>query len=134
MQLARLVATAAVAFALPAGAEEPRGAADFAAYCAVCHGTDGRGGGPYADFLTVAPSDLTGLAAANGGTFPALEVYRLIDGRTELAAHGPRDMPIWGYEFRRLAERDGTGGETPEAAAAARIEALVGHIKGLQAE
>ena len=30
----------------------------FRAYCAVCHATDGRGGGPAADSLEKRPADL----------------------------------------------------------------------------
>lgn len=34
----------------------------FTSYCAVCHGTDGKGSGPAASALKVSPSDLTTLA------------------------------------------------------------------------
>src|SRR5208337_193243 len=39
----------------------------YTAYCAVCHGTDGKGGGPAASALKVPPSDLTLLSKNNGG-------------------------------------------------------------------
>src|ERR1035438_4347192 len=38
-------------------------------FCAVCHGTDGRGGGPAASALKTAPSDLTQFAKQHGGKF-----------------------------------------------------------------
>lgn len=46
------------------------------------------------------PADLTMLAKRNGGVFPAQRAYEIIDGRQEVAAHGPRTMPIWGKEYQ----------------------------------
>jgi mono/diheme cytochrome c family protein len=37
------------------------------AYCASCHGADGKGDGPMAKSLKVKPADLTRIAARNGG-------------------------------------------------------------------
>ena len=54
--------------------------------CLLCH----AGSGPGAS----AP-DLTGLAAMNGGRFPMARVTRIIDGRSDLRAHGS-PMPVWG--------------------------------------
>jgi hypothetical protein len=45
-------------------------------------------------------ADLTVLVAANGGIFPTSRVIETIDGRREVAAHGPRDMPVWGRSMR----------------------------------
>ena len=56
------------------------GRAAFQADCAGCHGADGRGGGPSAAGLPVPPSDLTLLAAANGGVFDRNAVMSTIDG------------------------------------------------------
>src|ERR1700692_3421848 len=41
----------------------------YTAYCAVCHGTDGKGGGPAASALKTPPSDLTLLSKNNGGKY-----------------------------------------------------------------
>ncbi|MBV2358575.1 cytochrome c [Thalassococcus sp. CAU 1522] len=71
-----LVAVAACA----APAPETRGARAFSEMCAVCHGADARGGGPLAADLPVPPADLTGLAARNGGAFPAEDVMAQIHG------------------------------------------------------
>jgi mono/diheme cytochrome c family protein len=94
----------------------------FTTYCAVCHGKSGVGDGPAAKALSKAPADLTRIAARNGGTFPDVKVRRYIEGADEIAAHGTRDMPIWGDLFRSL-NRD---------TAQIRIHALSELIKGMQ--
>lgn len=71
--------------------------------CAVCHGSEGRGDGPLAAFLTRRPADLTRLGANNGGTFPFGRIYDVIDGREELGAHGTREMPVWGAAWKEAA-------------------------------
>ena len=71
----------------------------YKTYCAVCHGLDGKGNGPAAEALKVPPTDLTTLAAKNGGKYPSLKVSAIIRGEHALAAHGTKDMPIWGDLF-----------------------------------
>lgn len=70
----------------------------FAAYCATCHGADASGSGPMAELIAIKTPDLTGLAARNGGVFPAAAVAGQIDGRDPLQAHGG-DMPVFGRFF-----------------------------------
>ena len=53
-----------------------------------------------ASVLKVPPADLTTLARRNGGYFPLTAVSEIIDGRTLIAAHGTREMPIWGFDVR----------------------------------
>lgn len=92
---------ALVCLSLPLSAEiadAERGADVFAANCAVCHGTEARGDGPMSQVLMVRPPDLTGLAEANDGTFPATWVAYRIDGRSPIVSHGG-DMPIFGRLF-----------------------------------
>ncbi|MEQ8230168.1 MAG: cytochrome c [Gammaproteobacteria bacterium] len=103
---------------------EEAGATAFAANCAVCHGSDGRGGGPYAPLLKTAPPDLTTLAARNAGEFPAARIRSVIDGRRIPIAHGTRDMPIWGALW--------SGGDADDKRVRARIIALVAHLRALQ--
>ena len=79
----------------PRGAAAEDGAAAFRDHCAVCHGIAADGDGPMAPVLSVAPPDLTALAAANGGAFPLGRVLRHVDGREEVIAHGG-PMPIFG--------------------------------------
>ena len=97
--------TPAESAAVPAAAP-PRSVADvggefFAVNCAACHGEAGRGDGYLGMLLDAPPADLTKIAARRGGTFPALEIAEIIDGRREVRAHGPREMPIWGQELAR---------------------------------
>lgn len=66
--------------------------------CAQCHGADGKGSGPMAEYITETPSDLTTLSKQNGGVFPVQSVYEIIDGTAEFGAHG-RSMPIWGVRY-----------------------------------
>ena len=84
-----------------ASADEPsaieRGAELFQQYCASCHGRAGYGDGPVGPSLMVEPADLTRISARNGGEFPMRRVSEQIDGRTSVPAHGPREMPVWGY-------------------------------------
>ena len=94
----------------------------FHTYCAVCHGNDGTGTGPAAKALAKTPADLTKLAARNNGTFPEVKVRRYIEGLDEVAAHGTRDMPMWGDLFRSL-NRD---------TAQIRVEALAEYLKAMQ--
>lgn len=72
-------------------------------YCAVCHGADGKGGGPMAPSLKVRPSDLTHIAARNRGVFPLERVEKIISGNEQiLAGHGAREMPVWGPVFSQI--------------------------------
>ena len=73
----------------------PTGALSFAENCAACHGADGRGGGPLAEGLAVAPPDLTRLAARNDGVFPRVEVMSVIDGYRR-GSHFSDAMPAFG--------------------------------------
>lgn len=107
----------------------PTSAADaremFATYCAVCHGKEAKGNGPAASALTKAPADLTRISARNKGTFPEVRVRRFIEGLDEVAAHGTRDMPIWGSLFRSLSAQN------PDIAQL-RVAALSNYLKSLQ--
>lgn len=86
--------------------------------CASCHGVSAKGDGPVAPLIKVRVPDLTRLAARDGGEFPAEDVRRTIDGRYERNAHGPRDMPVWGWQFY-------DGKSTDDAAERARVDAMI---------
>ena len=71
----------------------------YVAYCASCHGKDGKGGGPAASALKTPPPDLTILAKANNGKFPSDHVYQIIRGDVNMPSHGNKEMPVWGPVF-----------------------------------
>jgi mono/diheme cytochrome c family protein len=76
------------------------GAAMFSSYCASCHGTNGKGGGPAAAALRGTPPDLTILARNNSGAFPSDRVMTTLGRIPSAGAHGSADMPLWGEVFR----------------------------------
>lgn len=79
--------------------EAERGAELYLRYCASCHGPEGRGDGPLAASLVTPPRDLTRLARDAGGHFDEAAVMAAVDGRRNVALHGPREMPVWGVVF-----------------------------------
>jgi mono/diheme cytochrome c family protein len=99
----------------------------FKAYCASCHGEDAKGDGPAAAALKQAPADLTALANANGGKYPALRVTSVLRGQATLAAHGSQEMPVWGTVFWKMS--GGHEGEVQQ-----RIANLNHYIESLQAK
>ena len=72
------------------------GKLEFEVHCALCHGMDAKGNGPYASNLKLAAPDLTLIAKNNAGVFPADRIIGVIDGRAQITSHGSSDMPIWG--------------------------------------
>lgn len=78
--------------------ESDAGRTAYLSSCAACHGEDGKGNGFLSSVLKVPPADLTTLARRNDGVFPIAAVNEIIDGRTLVAAHGTREMPIWGFD------------------------------------
>ena len=99
----------------------------YKTYCAVCHGVDGKGKGPAAEALKVPPTDLTKMAAQNGGKYPALKVGAILRGENVLAAHGTKEMPIWGNLFHTL-----SGGNDAEVQQ--RISNLDKYVESLQSK
>jgi mono/diheme cytochrome c family protein len=109
------------------------GAAEFANSCASCHGADAKGAG----FLTrvfkgIDPGDLTQLAANNDGQFPVDRVFAVIDGRAEVAAHGDREMPVWGDRYWETAMSDYGPDELNELRARNRVLEMVFYIQSIQ--
>jgi mono/diheme cytochrome c family protein len=79
------------------------GPALYKAYCATCHGTDGKGFGPMAAWLKIKTPDLTRISMANNGTFPLTRVRRIISGEENVVSgHGTREMPVWGPIFSQV--------------------------------
>jgi mono/diheme cytochrome c family protein len=97
----------------------------FNSYCAVCHGTDGKGNGPAASAMKNQPKDLTTLAQKNGGKYPTAHVAAVIRGQAATPSHGSEDMPIWGPLFSSISQ--GHEGEVQQ-----RITNLANYIETLQ--
>ena len=99
----------------------------YTAYCAVCHGTDCKGGGPAASALKVPATDLTLLRKNNGGKYPALKVSSSIRGESALPAHGSKEMPVWGALFWSMSSGH-------ESEVQQRVANLSHYIESLQAK
>lgn len=106
------------------------GADLFVSYCATCHGLEARGNGPMSAILTLLPTDLTQLAAEEGGTFPTSRVVARIDGRDPLVAHGS-PMPIFGeyFEGKGIVLKDENG---EMIMTSQPVVDLVAYLKSLQ--
>ena len=122
-----LAALAAGSVSGGSGERVENGRRAYAVYCASCHGQAGRGDGPVAADLKVAPADLTRLAARNGGHFPREMTYQAIDGRAPTRGHGTSEMPVWGATFQVSgSDRD------QEREARERILDLLGYLESIQ--
>lgn len=130
--------TALIGLAGPgyAAEEVDLGKTQYEQNCAVCHGASGKGETAFGDLLKSRVPDLTTISKRNGGVFPFERIYETIDGRLAVAAHGTREMPIWGKEY---------GDEWPDyylrqkeynrsAFVRSRILALVDYIYRFQAK
>jgi mono/diheme cytochrome c family protein len=117
---------------VPARSHAPRaherGARLYEVSCSSCHGANARGNGPIAPLLKVAVPDLTLIASRRGGEFPEDEVYRIVDGQADLTAHGPRHMPVWGYDFFG----DEPDDEAAHREATQKVEQLVRYLRSIQ--
>ncbi|HEV8717756.1 MAG TPA: cytochrome c [Candidatus Binatia bacterium] len=104
------------------------GQREYQAYCATCHGTQGKGDGPMSTILIVVPADLTQIRKKNSGEFPFWRVYKIIDGRDMVRGHGARGMPVWGAYF--LSEEG--GGYLDEDRVIGRVLGLVYYLQSIQ--
>jgi mono/diheme cytochrome c family protein len=97
----------------------------FHAHCASCHGLDGTGNGPVASALSTKVPDLTTMTQRSKGVFPLARVNKIITGdKSDILAHGSREMPIWGPIFHQVDE-DRDYGEV-------RLHNVVEYLKSLQ--
>ena len=113
---------------VPAGYTDPTSGKDmYLAYCASCHGMEGKGEGPAAVALKVPATNLTMLAVKNGGTYPAAHIAAVIQGDALTAAHGSKDMPVWGPIFRTM-----TGHSQSQVQL--RIRNLTNYLESIQAK
>ena len=122
------------------------GKREYDSNCIVCHGFFGQGDGPYASYglLKSKVPDLTTLSKKNNGVFPFQRVYEVIDGTEAMKAHGTKEMPIWGPDYRMpvwgpvyRAKIEEAYFDVPfnsEAYVRAHILALIEYISRLQAK
>ena len=95
--------------------------------CAACHGVNADGNGPAAPALTVKAPDLRTLSARYGNPLPQDQIARFIDGRADVIAHGPRDMPVWGEKVWEYPEDKGNQHQvTP------KLAALIAYLQSIQ--
>lgn len=100
------------------------GAEMYNAYCASCHGKQGRGDGPAASAFKKPPTDLTTLKAKNNGKYPEMDVMSVLQwGPHATSAHGSKDMPVWGTLFSSLGDQ----GQTRQ-----RLYNLTKYVESLQ--
>lgn len=97
----------------------------YLAYCATCHGKEGKGDGPVAEVLKVPPPDLTTLSKRNNGKFPWVQVVNTITGPAGAPAHGSKEMPVWGPIFMTMEHQH-------ESRARLRVANLADYIKSMQ--
>jgi len=117
----------AIALAAPAfAADDDTGARLYFNHCAACHGETGEGTGPVAASMRITMPNLRTLAQRNGGGFPRDAVAAYVDGRNVKAAHGDRQMPIWGDVFK------GADPEADDLTVRRRINAVVDFVSTLQ--
>jgi mono/diheme cytochrome c family protein len=100
----------------------------YNAYCAVCHGVDGKGNGPAAAALKDPPTNLVKLSRDNGGKFPDTHIYSVLQFGMENPAHGSKDMPIWGPALRSLDR----GSPSPDMQEHQRLANLTSYLKSIQ--
>jgi len=104
----------------------PSGKAMYKQYCAVCHGVEAKGDGPYAPMLKVPPPDLTTLAKRHDGKFPYDYVSNILRfGPSSTILHGSADMPAWGPVFQYF-------DKNTERAVQDRIKNLCNYLASLQ--
>ncbi len=110
-----------------AGANVANGRALYLRDCASCHGIDADGRGPVAPALKTPPADLRILSKRYGNPLPEDQIARFIDGRADVLAHGPREMPIWGERVWAPGEA-----EEKETKVSHRVADLVAYLQSIQ--
>ncbi len=108
---------------------------EYDAHCSACHGPTGKGDGHFALLLKsdAVLLNLTELSKKNNGTFPFARVYETIDGTVLVRAHGPKEMPIWGQEYK-IKSYELNPNYVSEEFVRAKILALTEYVYRLQAK
>jgi len=122
LTLAQTIKKTSAPYTNPASGQEM-----FKAYCASCHGLDGKGQGPAASVMKQPIPDLTQLSKKNGGKFPSDHVSSVITGDNNSPSHGSAEMPVWGPVFMGVSS--GHQGQVQQ-----RIHNLGDYIASIQAK
>ena len=112
--------------AIAAAGDIAQGRAIYQDHCASCHGVNADGHGPIAPALSTPPANLRLLSERYGNPLPADQIARFIDGRADVKAHGPRDMPVWGEEAWNY-DGKGSKGRT-----SAWVKKLIAYLQSIQ--
>lgn len=104
-----------------------QGRSYYLRYCASCHGQNADGQGPMASSLKHQPADLRRLSEKYGTPLSIERVAAFIDGREDVAAHGPREMPVWGERFYDIWSAKGSRGGMN-----GRIKKIVLYLRTIQ--
>jgi len=82
------------------------------------------------ELMTTVVPPLTTLSKSNGGVFPMDRVLAIIDGRTDIRAHGS-GMPVWGAIFKDPVGSE-VSGQSAEFITRGRILSLAYYLKSIQ--
>jgi mono/diheme cytochrome c family protein len=97
-------------------------------YCATCHGPNATGDGVASSLFNKKPPNLTLLAKNNGGKFPTMEVVNIVKGNAPIAAHGTREMPVWGEILGRPLDTSMYGQDVADA----EILTIANYLQSIQ--
>ena len=98
----------------------------YEAYCATCHGVNGKGTAAAVTALTPPPTDLTLLSSHNAGQFPAYRIRDLLLDQDPDHDRAGDSMPVWAPAFKSL-QRD-----HPDLVRL-RVQNLVAYLETMQA-
>ena len=99
----------------------------YVEHCAACHGIKADGHGPLEHELSTPPTDLRHLSKRYGNPLPEDQIARFMDGRADVKAHGPRDMPVWGEEMWKYPEGHGNPNQVSDS-----VEEIIGYLQSIQ--
>lgn len=100
----------------------------YLTFCLNCHGESGTGDGPLTELIEIEPGDITQLASAHNGVFPAEYVAEVIRGsEQEIAGHVSREMPVWYTVWSEQYE-----GPDKEKTIERQVQELVSYLGSIQ--
>ena len=108
------------------------GKATFLHFCSVCHGKDGKSGDLSLYKLKKQPPNLTLISSKNNGTFPWLNLFKIINGQESINAHKSSEMPDWGYLLDLRNWGDEENDEFAEEIVYGRLFVLLVYLNSIQ--